>query len=288
MELSTGLDRVSRSAVMTALVFGIAQASALADDEVTLAASQDNTMFAESDDLSNGAGSRLFAGVTAMNDARRALLSFDIAAAVPEGATITEATLRLYMSKTATSAKDVSLYRLLAAWGEGTSDAPDQEGTGAPASIGDATWAHTFYDTDFWTIPGGEYVPTPSAVQSVGGLGFYEWGSTAELVADVQLWLDDPSSNYGWIVIGDESGPKTAKRFDSRENPAEANRPALIVQYVLVDCPADITGDALVDVLDLLEVLSQWGGSGTADITGDGLVDVLDLLEVLGAWGPCE
>ena len=52
-------------------------------------------------------------------------------------------------------------------------------------------------------------------------------------------------------------------------------------------CPADITGDSIVDVLDLLEVLAQWGTSGSADITGDGIVDVLDLLEVLGAWGPC-
>ena len=55
----------------------------------------------------------------------------------------------------------------------------------------------------------------------------------------------------------------------------------------VVECPADITGDGVVDVLDLLQVLSQWGGSGTADITGDGVVDVLDLLEVLSAWGPC-
>ncbi len=52
-------------------------------------------------------------------------------------------------------------------------------------------------------------------------------------------------------------------------------------------CPADITGDGIVDVLDLLEVLSQWGTAGSADITGDGIVDVLDLLEVLSAWGAC-
>ncbi len=52
-------------------------------------------------------------------------------------------------------------------------------------------------------------------------------------------------------------------------------------------CPADVTGDGVIDVLDLLEVLSQWGTSGSADVTGDGIVDVLDLLEVLSAWGPC-
>ncbi len=57
--------------------------------------------------------------------------------------------------------------------------------------------------------------------------------------------------------------------------------------WVLVACAADITGDEIVDVLDLLEVLSQWGTAGSADITGDGVVDVLDLLEVLSAWGPC-
>jgi len=64
--------------------------------------------------------------------------------------------------------------------------------------------------------------------------------------------------------------------------------------YVLEDimpCPAALTCDGTVDVLDLLEVVAQWGtsggGSGGADITGDGTVDVLDLLQVLGAWDPC-
>ena len=52
-------------------------------------------------------------------------------------------------------------------------------------------------------------------------------------------------------------------------------------------CPEDVNGDGVIDVLDLIEVLSQWGGSGSADINGDGVVDVLDLLAVLGAWGPC-
>jgi len=63
---------------------------------------------------------------------------------------------------------------------------------------------------------------------------------------------------------------------------------AFIRVLLAPECPADITGDGVVDVLDLLEVLSQWGTSGDADITGDGIVDVLDLLEVLAAWGPCE
>jgi hypothetical protein len=53
-------------------------------------------------------------------------------------------------------------------------------------------------------------------------------------------------------------------------------------------CPADVNGDAVVDVLDLLAVLAAWGNTGgPEDINGDGVVDVLDLLDLLAAWGPC-
>jgi hypothetical protein len=53
-------------------------------------------------------------------------------------------------------------------------------------------------------------------------------------------------------------------------------------------CPADVNGDLVVDVLDLLAVLAAWGAtSGPEDINGDGVVDVLDLLELLAGWGPC-
>jgi hypothetical protein len=36
-------------------------------------------------------------------------------------------------------------------------------------------------------------------------------------VADVQQWLDQPASNFGWIIIGNESQSGTSKRFNSRE-----------------------------------------------------------------------
>jgi probable HAF family extracellular repeat protein len=50
--------------------------------------------------------------------------------------------------------------------------------------------------------------------------------------------------------------------------------------------PADINGDGVVDVLDLLALLSAWGPcSGCPeDINGDGAVDVVDLLQLLASW----
>ena len=53
------------------------------------------------------------------------------------------------------------------------------------------------------------------------------------MVADVQGWLDDASTNFGWIIIGNESTNKTTKRFDSRENPSEGNRPTLAIEYTV-------------------------------------------------------
>lgn len=53
-------------------------------------------------------------------------------------------------------------------------------------------------------------------------------------------------------------------------------------------CPADITGDSIVNVSDLLAVIDAWGGnSGPADINQDGIVNVVDLLEIVGNWGAC-
>jgi len=54
-------------------------------------------------------------------------------------------------------------------------------------------------------------------------------------------------------------------------------------------CPADINGDVIVNVSDLLVVIDQWGLTDSpADVNDDGIVDVSDLLIVVGNWGPCE
>ena len=57
-------------------------------------------------------------------------------------------------------------------------------------------------------------------------------------------------------------------------------------------CPADVNGDGVVDVIDMIAVLAVWGQTGDPgwipeDINDDGIIDVQDLLVVLGAWGPC-
>jgi hypothetical protein len=195
---------------------------------------KDNTLYqydpAEGD-VSNALGNHFFAGETAQGELRRGVLAFDIAGNIPAGSTILGVTLSLNMSRTGSdTSRNVELHKLLADWGEGTSVAPGEEGDGAPATTNDATWRHRFFDTIFWTTEGGDFSATVSASQSVGTVGVYTW-SSSQMVADVQSWLDNPATNFGWLVLGDESDILTAKRFDTRES---ASPPVLTIQYTRV------------------------------------------------------
>jgi hypothetical protein len=224
-------------ALTLVVALGCITASSLSAGILNITPSKDNTLYeydpAEGD-VSNALGSHFFAGNTAMNELRRGVLAFDIAAAIPPGSTIIAVSLSMNMSRTIDgSARTVELHKLLADWGEGTSIAPGEEGDGAPATNNDATWRHRFFDTTFWTTEGGDFSSTVSATQSVGGVGQYMW-SSAQMVADVQSWLDNPASNFGWMVLGDESANVTARRFDTRES---ASPPVLMVEYVLGPTP---------------------------------------------------
>ena len=142
--------------------------------EVALGPSKDNTLyFSITGGFSNGAGNHIFAGKNNSGNARRAVIAFDLASQVPAGATITGATLTRNMSRSQAGAETVKLHRLLADWGEGTSQAFGNEGGGASASSGDATWTHRFFSTATWQTTGGDFSPTVSASTSVGSIGSY-------------------------------------------------------------------------------------------------------------------
>ncbi len=59
--------------------------------------------------------------------------------------------------------------------------------------------------------------------------------------------------------------------------------------YESVPCPADLDGDCMVGVKDLLILLGSWGPCEgcPADFDDDDEVDVPDLLFLLGTWGNC-
>jgi hypothetical protein len=209
-------------------------------DTITIFPSQDNSLFQNLPANSNGGGAALFVGEDQRSSARRALIGFDIAGNIPAGATITSVQFSLFQEQTAPgerSARPIELHRLLDDWGEGTTGKgmpPTHSGQGfrTPTDGTTATWSHRFYNTVPWTNPGGDFVATASGSTMVGiTRQAYVWDSTPAMVADVQGWLDDPASDFGWLLMGLESTSGTARRFDSREAANSALWPELTITF---------------------------------------------------------
>ncbi len=163
-------------------------------------------------------------------------------------------------------------------WGEAASAANigggggGGAGSGAAAEAGDATWYHTIYDPTIHDEPAGEPKPFPDEpatgfwpqqgylgdapldpqalygdpdgwVESASG--FWTSLTSSRMESAINDWLKDPASNFGWIVLGDETvegADSSSKRgFASRENHDAALgldfRPALSFQYTSVPEP---------------------------------------------------
>ena len=70
--------------------------------------------------------------------------------------------------------------------------------------------------------------------------------------------------------------------------PALQSRGVLVKFDDIVARPADVNGDGVVNILDLVSVASQFGTQGqnlAADVNGDSVVDILDLVFVAGMFG---
>jgi len=263
------------------VVVGSAAASLVWADSATINPDKDNTLIqTTTGSLSNALGD-IFIGRTAQADAssrRRGVIHFNVAAAIPSGSTITAVTLRLYLNMTGdNTVRSASVYRSTASWGEGTSYV--NGGVGSASTTNDATWIHRFWNTSSWTTSGGDRAATASASANTGSAGavnqYYTW-SSATLVSDVQGWLDTPSSNLGWHIVGDESTASTARRFTSREATDDAGDhfPELVITYTPPGprapgaAPAAAPQPVTTEV-DGLRVL------GERDLDGDGTPDLL-------------
>lgn len=210
--------------------------------------------------VANGAGSRLCVGVDALGRRKRAVYAFDLTS-IPPCSTVTSVSLQLTIAMTIDlTPRTMGLHRMTRSWGEADSLAlirfgGGQCGGGTPEP-GDATWDHAFLPATPWTTPGGEFAAAASAATAVGTVTLVAttWASTPQLVADVQEWVDDPASNFGWLVLGDESETMTTRAFFSREELVASRRPQLTVTYREPDAAVTATGPGCA-------------GSGTVPLT---------------------
>ena len=228
-------------------------------DEVVLTPVADATLIERAPDNSSGGAPFFNAGTTQVGTRNRGLLEFDPSSQIPANAIITSATLQLQVLHEPScgfAASAFGLYRVLEPWGEGVNVPTDNPGgLGAPAQPNDATWNSRFAGTvQRWASPGGapgiDYSPNLSSSATIYGVGEspYQFESTLDTTADLQLWLNHPGTNHGWMLISQsEDTPFTARRFGSREDPF-GRGPTLTVDYEIVPEPGTLAlcGSGLV------------------------------------------
>ncbi|MBI3416169.1 MAG: DNRLRE domain-containing protein, partial [Verrucomicrobia bacterium] len=193
----------------------------------------DTTLHQKFPDHNIGSHFDFAAGGVGSGERTRALLRFDLNGKVPTGATIQSASLALRVTRQPSSGgvdSAFELHRVNQTWTEGT----QTSSSGQPAAPGESTWNARINPGIPWSAAGGvignDFGADVSASIDVTGRGAYTFASTPTLVRDVQFWLEEPNSNFGWVLLSrDENKPETARRFASREDPA--NTPMLTIEF---------------------------------------------------------
>ena len=234
---------------------------------------RDSAIYSDDVIAANGSGEYIFAGRVGSGGLRRSLVRFDLANNIAPGSVITSVELTMYMSRTVSGNQTISLHYLNSDWAEGSSDPVGQEGGGTSAEDIDATWNYAFYNpanppaSTPWISPGGDYVANDSASTSVSAIGSYTWLSTIDMVADAQAWLDGPSSNFGWAVLGNELQGGTTKRFNSRSYPTVSQRPQLTITFTSPPntgaCCFSDGSCSVLSVTDCANASGTYQGNGT-------------------------
>lgn len=241
--------KVARPAItwLLAAILSLVNSNA---DTATLRPLADTSLHEVAPSNNMGGHTHVAAGSTAHAASRsRGLFHFNLQSSVPSNAVITSATLTLQVTGApfmGGSDSTFGLHRLLQSWGEGNK----LGNLGAVAGPGEATWNARFAPSDLWTVPGGEpgtdYVAQQSSSVFFGGVGSYTFGSTPDLVAEVQMWVNNPATNFGWILISEsEDVAQTARRLGSRED--TNNAPLLVVDFSMpgVVQPPQVSGMTL-------------------------------------------
>jgi len=167
------------------------------------------------------------------NEAERGLIQFDLTGHA--GNTVTSATLYMYLDRGEGGGNLIEAHSISTAWEEGI-----EEGHAGVSNWDEAT------STNTWTIPGGDFNATTAGTMSTDAKGYQAMTLSPALV---QAWLDNPSNNFGLMLLS--TGGDVNKH----------------IEFISFD------GDA--DKKPYLEIVLGCGG-GNPDSDGDGILDEVE------------
>jgi hypothetical protein len=239
-------------------LFAIGVAPVRADMLANIPSTGDDTLFqANNNDLGDPG---IFVGTDSSSSFKDGLMAFNVST-IPAGATITGATLDLYIGQVAGSGggsvtnsgapRTISLYDESQAWGASTNEVGSTafagHGQGFAANPGDATWNYAAYNSNSslatpWTSGMPANITGSSvALATTSGIpgttsAEVQWTSAA-LATEVQGWVNKPSSNNGLAVVNsNSSSAQSFLAFWGAQGAANAGNglaPDLAVTYVV-------------------------------------------------------
>ncbi len=153
---------------------------------------------------------------------RRIYVSFDLTAcspAIPSGATIRLATLRLFATALPGACRTLDLFRVTAAWTE------------AAVTWNNQPFGTTINNPATASRSGSFDVGTPAGCQNRTTAAYV---AGAGVTADVAVFVAGSATNRGWMIRDDVEGSATARTatFASKQLGTLARAPQLIVTYV--------------------------------------------------------
>ena len=178
------------------------------------------------------------------------------------------------------------------------------DGIAGFSSRGPVTWENVPPYND-WPLPPGKIKPsvsgpgvdTLSTSNNCSGYSFKSGTSmaTPHLAGAVALMLEaNPNLDHFGVkeILMETSLDLGPNGMDNTYGAGRADAYAAVTEALSQLNPSDLNGDAVVDVDDLLQLLSAWGSCGTfcppycvEDINQSCQVDVDDLLLLLSNWG---
>lgn len=201
-----------------------------------------DTALLEAFPTNNFGGQRWFnAGTTQTYLKNRGLIRFDVAGALPANARILSAAMTVEVVGQPIDGyaiENFRLHRVLRNWAEGNnSGAPPR--LGSAADTNECNWTHRFaFTSETWALPGGSNGVDYATDYTVDTYVYdtfaspYTFGPAPAMTADLQQWLEQPETNFGWMLIAEhEEINFTARRFASREDPVLG--PVLAIDFAV-------------------------------------------------------
>jgi cysteine-rich repeat protein len=193
---------------------------------VNLVPSADTYLSANDVTYNNGGNTALHADGTTDTNRRTTLLKWDLSS-IPSDATVSSASLSLYVEDASPLA--FNLYNMRRAWVEGTGNRAASttsanwntyDGSNSWGTVGAANTGSDRYDTNLWGATTSSFSSTGSKTEALNANG----------VGVVQGWING-SANNGLIIQNYSGSTNNAAFFTSREGSTTANRPTLNISY---------------------------------------------------------